>query len=150
GLPALIVPVAEEAALARARPSFDLIDGLLGTEDSPSFYLVWAEPDGERARARMFSSEVASGEDPATGSAAGPLCAYLSERAGRQRVVIAQGEEMGRRSRLEAKMEAGRPRVGGSVIPLIEGVITLPAGASVCVRRWLSEPVPRSSPTRGA
>lgn len=130
GLPALIAPVSEEGALARARPNFELIDQLLGVEESPSFYLTWWDPDSERARARMFASGVAGGEDPATGSAAGPFCAYLAERDGRERVVISQGEEMGRPSRLEAEMEDGRPRVGGTVIPLIDGEITLPAGDS--------------------
>jgi trans-2,3-dihydro-3-hydroxyanthranilate isomerase len=130
GLPALIAPVSGAEAVARARPDLHLIDALLGTEESPSFYLVWWDPDAERARARMFASGVAGGEDPATGSAAGPLCAYLAERAGAERVVISQGEEMGRPSRLEAEMEGGRPRVGGTVIPLIEGEIALPAGNS--------------------
>jgi trans-2,3-dihydro-3-hydroxyanthranilate isomerase len=128
GLPTVIVPVAERGALARASPSFAAIEELLGPSDTPNFYLVWWGPDAARARARMFSKAVLGGEDPATGSAAGPLCAYLSERAGAGEVEIAQGEEIGRPSVLETAMEGERIRVGGSVIPVIEGEVQLPAG----------------------
>jgi trans-2,3-dihydro-3-hydroxyanthranilate isomerase len=133
GLPTVIVPVSDPGALARPEPDFDAIDELLGpindfhgAGETPTFYLVWWEPDRARARARMFSSGVLGGEDPATGSAAGPLCAYLAERAGCERLTITQGEEMGRPSVLEAEMEEGRPRVGGKVVPLIEGTVELP------------------------
>jgi trans-2,3-dihydro-3-hydroxyanthranilate isomerase len=133
GLPAAIVAVSAASALARAEPNFDAIDELLADEplridETPNLYLVWCEPDERRARARMFSRAAPGGEDPATGSAAGPLCAYLAERAGCERLTIRQGEEMGRPSVLEAEMEDGRPRVGGSVIPLIEGTVELPEG----------------------
>ena len=90
--------------------------------------MAWCEPDAERARARSFSGTAEMGEDPATGSAAGALCAYLAERRGSERLVISQGEEMGRPSVLETEMEEGRPRVGGRVIPLIEGTVELPGG----------------------
>jgi trans-2,3-dihydro-3-hydroxyanthranilate isomerase len=66
------------------------------------------------------------GEDPATGSAAGPLGAYLQERIGRDRLRIRQGEEMGRPSVLEVEMADGRPRVSGGVIPVIDGEVSLP------------------------
>lgn len=131
GLPALIVPVAEVDSLVRAQPVFDAIDVLLRDAEprageTPSFYLVWFEPGFEAADARMFSTVVPGGEDPATGSAAGPLGAYLAERAGRERITIRQGEEMGRPSVLEVEMVEGRPRVGGGVIPLIDGEVSLP------------------------
>jgi trans-2,3-dihydro-3-hydroxyanthranilate isomerase len=126
GLDTAIVPVAEEEAVPRATPDFDALDALVGGS-MPNFYLVWWDPKAERARARMFSSGVAGGEDPATGSAAGPLCAYLAERTGATRVKIAQGEEMGRPSVIETEMEGDRIRVGGGVIPFIDGEVTLPA-----------------------
>ena len=131
GLPTVIAPVSAAGAVAGAEPDFGAIDELLAdatlrAKETPNFYLVWCDPDRERARARMFSSGVPGGEDPATGSAAGPLCAYLAERTGSKRLVISQGEEMGRPSVLETEIEKGRPRVGGGVIPLIEGTVALP------------------------
>jgi trans-2,3-dihydro-3-hydroxyanthranilate isomerase len=131
GLPSVIVPVKDEGALGRAAPAFDDIDELLRgarprAGETPTFYLVWPEPEQERARARMFSSAVPGTEDPATGSAAGPLGAYLAERTGCERIVIRQGEEMGRPSVLEVEMAEGRPRVAGGVIPVIDGEVELP------------------------
>jgi trans-2,3-dihydro-3-hydroxyanthranilate isomerase len=60
--------------------------------------------------ARMFGPEVGVVEDPATGSAAGPLAAYIEQydllnRASRgQQIIIEQGYEMKRPSRLIAQV----------------------------------------------
>ena len=130
GLPTAIVPVSDAGSLARAAPNFESIDALLRDAEprageTPTFYLVWVDEEAESARARMFSRAVIGGEDPATGSAAGPLGAYLSAQAGRERIVISQGGEMGRPSVLEVEMVEGRPRVGGGVIPVIDGEVSL-------------------------
>ena len=131
GLPTAIVPVADAEALSRARPDFQAMEALLAEAEprageTPSFYLVWCDPDAGEAQARMFSEVVPGGEDPATGSAAGPLGAYMHQRSGSGRLMIRQGEEMGRPSMLEVEMVEGRPRVGGRVVPLIDGEISLP------------------------
>lgn len=130
GLPTAVVPLSEPDSLGRVKVDFDAIDAALaGVEPSvgetPNFYLVWADLEAGEARARMFATIVPGGEDPATGSAAGPLGAYLAERAGLERVRIRQGEEMGRPSVLEVEMVEGRPRVGGGVIPVIDGEVSL-------------------------
>ena len=52
--------------------------------------------------------------------------AYLHERLGLDRLVVDQGVEMGRPSRLEATMEDGRPRVGGDVLVIVTGSLRLP------------------------
>lgn len=85
-------------------------------------------------RTRMFAPGVGVPEDPATGSASGGLGAYLV----RHRlipitppvtaIVSVQGVEMGRPSTIHIAVE-GTPeaismvRVGGTVVPLIEGVL---------------------------
>ncbi len=75
-------------------------------------------------------------EDPATGSAAGPICVFLGLAKGVKgaayRVVIEQGVEVGRPSRLVAEVDfspAGKPtraRVSGGTVPIAEGWISLP------------------------
>lgn len=125
GLPHLIVPVVDRDAVARAAPDADAVADLLEESDSRSVYVVYWEPNCGHASARMFSPLVADGEDPATGSAAGPLCAYLARRGGVDRVEIEQGVEMGRPSRLVAELEEGRVRVGGGVVALINGWVAL-------------------------
>ena len=130
GLPTAIVPVSDASSLERITPDYEAIDAALADAEprageTPNFYLVWVDEESSGARARMFSTVVPGGEDPATGSAAGPLGAYLSQRQSRERVVIRQGEEMGRPSVLQVEMVDGRPRVGGGVIPVIDGEISL-------------------------
>jgi trans-2,3-dihydro-3-hydroxyanthranilate isomerase len=131
GLPTAVVPVAESASLGRVEPDFEAIEALLADArpragETPNFYLVWLDAKAGEARARMFSTGAPGGEDPATGSAAGPLGAYFFERMGLDRVRVRQGEEMGRPSVLEVEMEDGRPRVGGGVFPVIDGQVDLP------------------------
>jgi trans-2,3-dihydro-3-hydroxyanthranilate isomerase len=131
GLPTAIVPVSEAASLGRARPDFGAVDRALhGVEpragETPNFYLVRIDAEAGQARARMFSTGSPGGEDPATGSAAGTLGAYLAERTGAEKLVIRQGEEMGRPSVLEVEMVDGRPRVGGGVIPVFDGEVNVP------------------------
>jgi trans-2,3-dihydro-3-hydroxyanthranilate isomerase len=126
GMPSLIAPVAGHEVLARALPDYSTIYELVEPYGSIVIYLAWCEPDQAAARARSFTRTAEMGEDPATGSAAGPLGAYLQQRAGCERLVIRQGEEMGRPSLLEVEMVEGRPRVGGGVEPLIDGEISLP------------------------
>ena len=83
------------------------------------------DADAGRAHARAFSPAVAGGEDPATGSAAGPLCAYAAQRIGARRIEIDQGAEMGRASRIVAELEGDRVRVAGEVVVLVDGTLSL-------------------------
>jgi trans-2,3-dihydro-3-hydroxyanthranilate isomerase len=125
GLWHLMVPVRDEAVLARTHPDADALQAVLAKGQATCAYVCWPEPDGVHVQARSFflgGSLVV--EDPATGSAAGPLCAYLHARTGVERIEIAQGVAMGRASRLMC--EAGeRVRVAGDVVLLIEGQISL-------------------------
>jgi trans-2,3-dihydro-3-hydroxyanthranilate isomerase len=77
----------------------------------------------------MFDASFGVGEDPATGSAAGPLGVYLASRdlAGMPgEAVIAQGEMVGRPSFLHVDVrpeaDSWNVRVGGGVRIVGEGV----------------------------
>jgi trans-2,3-dihydro-3-hydroxyanthranilate isomerase len=123
GLDTLVAPVNNPGCLSEVQPDLDLISALAERTGASTLYLVHVE--GGTARARMFTDQVVGGEDPATGSAAGPLCAYLAERGRGTRIEISQGVEMGRPSRLVAEMEDGRPRVEGGVVRVVEGEVLL-------------------------
>jgi trans-2,3-dihydro-3-hydroxyanthranilate isomerase len=83
---------------------------------------------------RMFAPGQGIAEDPATGSATGGLAAYVIEQGvfpatpPTTHLTSEQGIEMGRPSRLTLEIE-GTPgaitmvRVGGEVVPVIEGVL---------------------------
>jgi trans-2,3-dihydro-3-hydroxyanthranilate isomerase len=126
GMPHVMAPVAEHGALARALPDYSTLYELSEPYGSIVVYLAWWDPERGEARARSFTRTAEMGEDPATGSAAGPLGAYLFERSGSERLVIRQGEEMGRPSVLEVEMEDGQPRVSGGVVPVFDGELSLP------------------------
>ena len=124
GLPTLVALLRAGDAIGRTVPDFELVEHLLAGCGAMNLYVAWHDGAGQ-ANARMFTQLVEGGEDPATGSAAGPLCAYLAERGRGERVQITQGLDMGRPSRLDAELEGDRVRVGGSVVPLIEGRVSL-------------------------
>lgn len=123
GLSHLIAPVSSLQALAGANPDPIALAALLEPLEATVLYLVVCEPGETRVRARGFFH---GGEDPATGSAAGPLCAYLHARRGQTTIEVSQGAEMGRPSRLQAAFEDDRVRVGGDVVVIGEGTLWLP------------------------
>ena len=128
GVAHAIAPLADGSALDRVVPDYPAIDRLIGPLDAVTLYVCWWDPDRDAAegRARAFSRIVEMGEDPATGSAAGPLCAYLAERGVREQLTLSQGSEMGRPSTLVTRMDGERVRVSGAVVPLVDGTIELP------------------------
>jgi trans-2,3-dihydro-3-hydroxyanthranilate isomerase len=90
--------------------------------------------DGDRWKTRMFASSLGVSEDPATGSAAGPLALHLA-RHGRiewgEEIEIRQGAEIGRPSKLYARVEGGPDgvelvEVGGSAVIVARGRFELP------------------------
>jgi trans-2,3-dihydro-3-hydroxyanthranilate isomerase len=85
--------------------------------------------DGEGWKTRMFAPGHGVSEDPATGSAAGPLAIHLA-RHGRiafgEQIEIRQGAEIGRPSTLHALVEGAgdeitRVAVGGSAVTVARG-----------------------------
>jgi trans-2,3-dihydro-3-hydroxyanthranilate isomerase len=88
---------------------------------------------GRRWKTRMFAPAGGVAEDPATGSAAGPLAMHLV-RHGRiqlgEEIEIAQGEEVGRPSKLYARVFGSddgidRVEVGGSAVIVARGEFRL-------------------------
>jgi trans-2,3-dihydro-3-hydroxyanthranilate isomerase len=89
---------------------------------------------GRRWKTRMFAPAGAVPEDPATGSAAGPLALHLA-RHGRiafgDEIEVSQGVEIGRPSTLFARVEGTperleRVEVGGSAVVVARGEFRLP------------------------
>jgi trans-2,3-dihydro-3-hydroxyanthranilate isomerase len=85
--------------------------------------------DGPTWKARMFAPALGVPEDPATGSAAGPLVCHLCRHGlvpwGTE-IVISQGDEIGRPSTLFARAEGGPDgielvEVGGSAVVVARG-----------------------------
>ena len=123
GLRHVLAPVRDDPGTLRAiRPDRERIERLLAAHDATCLYAAAVDAEHGRARARSFFPD---GEDPATGSAAGPLCAWLAERGGGAALEVAQGVEMGRASRISCRMDGGRVRVGGDVAVIVDGTVHL-------------------------
>jgi trans-2,3-dihydro-3-hydroxyanthranilate isomerase len=126
GAPQIVALVRDVDVLTHARPDLAALPALLRETGAMVLYLAVVDPEARTARARSFLAGLHGvEEDPATGSAAGPLCAYLHRRLGLDDVTIVQGVEMGRPSELRASVEGDRVRVGGDAVIIAEGVLAL-------------------------
>src|SRR5271157_3529300 len=132
GVPFAIVPFKSLHTLSGARPDWTGMEEYLKGTDASFFYLVSRETSDSSAslHARMVFS---GGEDPATGSAAGPAVAWMVLHGlaqPREQVLIEQGLEVRRASQIyaSAALREGRPadvRVGGHCVPVIRGELRL-------------------------
>ena len=121
GLPYLYIPLANLKAVRRARQPF-------GLDANVYVFAMSAERSGSHVHGRMFADGLGISEDPATGSAQGPLGAYLVahelvQAAPTTRIRSEQGFEIGRPSILEIEVDrAGAAitavRVGGRCIAM--------------------------------
>jgi trans-2,3-dihydro-3-hydroxyanthranilate isomerase len=121
-----------ESAEAVAALDPDLRALLVATGSEDGVYCF--ARDVTRWKSRMFAPADGVPEDPATGSAAGPLAVHLA-RHGRiefgEEIEIVQGIELGRPSKLFALVEGGperieRVRVGGSAVVVARGEFRIP------------------------
>jgi trans-2,3-dihydro-3-hydroxyanthranilate isomerase len=119
----VLVELGSPEAVSALRPN---IEALL--ELSPYGTCCFAR-DGESWKARVFVPAHGVGEDPATGSAAGPLALHLA-RHGRigfgDEIEIRQGVEIGRPSTLYAVARSAEDvEVGGSAVIVARGAFRL-------------------------
>jgi trans-2,3-dihydro-3-hydroxyanthranilate isomerase len=126
GLPALIIPVEVEALRHARFNRSKLTSALQGLPGPGSLNCYLVAPAGtDTWRARSFALDLSVGEDPATGSAAGPFGAYLRQHRGEESLVVDQGSEMGSPSRLYVDTTVGIA-VAGAVRVVSTGTYHLP------------------------
>jgi trans-2,3-dihydro-3-hydroxyanthranilate isomerase len=123
------VALGSEDEVAALRPDFNALLDLPGLVGVDCF-----AGSGGRWKSRMFAPGSGVAEDPATGSAAGPLAVHLA-RHGRigfgEEIEISQGAEIGRPSTLYARVDGSaeqleRVEVGGSAVIVARGEFRLP------------------------
>ncbi|MBN2846976.1 MAG: PhzF family phenazine biosynthesis protein [Coriobacteriia bacterium] len=124
GVPHVFVMLESEDEVAALAPDVARLADVVGQTGVSCF-----AADGTRVKTRMFAPELGVIEDPATGSAAGPLAVHLA-RHGRigwgEEIVVSQGAEIGRPSTLYARAEGGPDgvslvEVGGSAVVVARG-----------------------------
>ena len=121
GVTFLFVPLANLKAVRRARRPG-------GIDANVYIFAMSGERSGSHAHGRMFAAGLGVGEDPATGSAQGPLGAYIVAHElvrvePTTRIRVEQGFEIGRPSILDIEVDRSGAavtavRVGGRCVPM--------------------------------
>jgi trans-2,3-dihydro-3-hydroxyanthranilate isomerase len=124
------VGLSSEDDVVALRPDFNALLDLAGALVGVDCFAG----SGARWKSRMFAPGAGVVEDPATGSAAGPLAVHLA-RHGQigfgDEIEISQGAEIGRPSTLYARADGSadeleRVEVGGSAVIVARGEFRLP------------------------
>lgn len=136
GVPYMLVPLCNQAAVDRAEfnpGAFRTFIASSAMTPDACFFLFAVSPPGstETAYSRMFAPGFGITEDPATGSASGPLGCYLLRhdlvtRDAARRIVSRQGVAMGRPSRIHISIgttdgNITEVKVGGEAVLVATG-----------------------------
>jgi trans-2,3-dihydro-3-hydroxyanthranilate isomerase len=140
GVPYILLPLASRADVDAADPEMGALRALKSAfdVDHTAIYLFSTEQhdDGITAYSRMFAAGLGIAEDPATGSACGPLGSYLVQQGivrgeATASMVSGQGVAMSRPSRIHIAItqdEQGavsRVQVGGQAVVVAKGTLQL-------------------------
>jgi trans-2,3-dihydro-3-hydroxyanthranilate isomerase len=135
----LYVPLRDAATVDRVVVDARRMEEVAPATTSIGIFVLAPDPDpkARRVYTRMFAPAHGVPEDPATGSASGALGAYLVRHQlvhadGDTRIVSEQGTRMKRQSFVHISLhardgQASHLRVGGGVVPVIEGTLRVPA-----------------------
>lgn len=119
----LMVAVADRAAVDQAVVNADRLAHVLAAVGAEGCYVYTVDGGDVDAYARFFNPVMGIAEDPATGTAAGPLAVRLRPDGGT--VVIEQGRKLGRPSRIEVTVVGDVVSVRGGGFVVAEGTLLL-------------------------
>jgi trans-2,3-dihydro-3-hydroxyanthranilate isomerase len=133
GIPFLYIPVKDLKSIKNIKLRLDLYEEHLKNFETNNIFVFTTETERPTSfiHSRMFAPGIGISEDPATGSAQGPLGAYLVKykiaKAG-QTIISEQGFEMGRPSIIYIDIESNNDvissvKVGGQSVLVGEGSI---------------------------
>lgn len=138
GNPFLFVALRNRRAVDAASSDGARLNKIFAGREARAVFMFAVDGPG-KIYSRMFAPHLLGiAEDAATGSAAGPLGAFavkygLVPRAASVSLVNEQGTKMGRQSFLHIELAYGadhdiptRIEVGGSVVPIVSGQLSLP------------------------
>ena len=126
----LLVPARDRAAVGRAQPDAPRLKAVLAEAGGQGCYLYCLDPVDATAaaHARFFNPTVGISEDPATGSAAGPLVCRLASLGVVGEgvpVLVEQGHALGRPSQIRVEVAGARVRIAGAGVVVAEGTLKL-------------------------
>ncbi|MFB9952886.1 PhzF family phenazine biosynthesis protein [Rhizobium puerariae] len=123
----LMVRVRDAGTVDRAAPDALKLLSVLNETPAEGCYIYALDATSpETAYARFFNPTVGLWEDAATGTAAGPLAAYLGAEGllKNDAIEIEQGTKMGRRSLIRLRLTP-EPEISGAGIVMLRGILHL-------------------------
>jgi PhzF family phenazine biosynthesis protein len=126
----LMVPVRDLGSLRRAVLNKSLLKQASGKFGFEGCYLFTTDhpKTGYLAEARFFNPSIGIDEDPATGTAAGPLAGYLEKLGHIQKGIdyqVLQGEYINQPSTIQVKVMPGGIWISGSSVIVMKGELYL-------------------------
>jgi len=134
GVPFLFVPLTNIDAVKNAKVRIDLLDDVLKDFETKQIFIFTTETERKDSfvHCRMFAPTFGIVEDPATGSAHGPLGAYLVKYglSDGKRFASEQGFEMGRPSIINVEVKHANDKiinvkVGGNCVMMGKGTLQI-------------------------
>jgi PhzF family phenazine biosynthesis protein len=123
----LMVRAMNNSAVDRAKPNAEALLAVLSRTPADGCYLYAFDPASPHvAYARFFNPTVGLWEDAATGTAAGPLAAYLASSSLLPDCAldIEQGTKVGRRSIMRIRLRP-EPELSGTGRIVLKGLLTI-------------------------
>jgi PhzF family phenazine biosynthesis protein len=119
----LMVHLRDRAAVDRAKPDVVRLAALVRSAGGQGCYLFTLNP----LIARFFNPVAGIPEDPATGSAAGPLAAFLiaNRVIDAETVIVEQGHGLDRPSRIEVRVRGDNVEIVGTCVVTASGSLTV-------------------------
>ncbi len=125
-----LIELTDNSAIANAAPRADAFHDAAGIDADRLALFIYSR-DGNNIHARMFQPLGGIPEDPATGSAAAALAAFLGQLDNQSATFdITQGVEMGRPSKITAEVvvENAKPvavSIEGQAVRTMQGTLTI-------------------------
>jgi trans-2,3-dihydro-3-hydroxyanthranilate isomerase len=133
GFPIAFVPLCGLAAMGRCRPDAGGLSAAVGAGGPQAIFVFCRETieAGSAFHARMFAPALGITEDPATGAAVAAFAGVLARfdpLDGERTLVVEQGYEMGRPSRITLQLSTQNGRlvrasIGGDAVVVSQGTI---------------------------
>ena len=121
--------IRDHETVDRAKPHAEKLLEVLRSAGAEGCYIyAFDEQNSQKAYTRFFNPTVGIWEDPATGTAAGPLAAHLvAHRLALpgQAIVIEQGTAMGRTSLIQVDVVNDTVKVSGRGVVVASGRLIL-------------------------
>jgi PhzF family phenazine biosynthesis protein len=124
----LLVRLRDASVVDRVVPAHQILREVLREAGAEGCYVYAFDPAApDFAYARFFNPTVGLWEDAATGTAAGPLAAYLGREnlLRDNKLIVEQGVKMGRRSLLNVALSPD-PELSGAGLIVLRGVLQSP------------------------